>query len=61
MLYKMCSNSTDQGDVHLIKNNYNSSTINETNPVKNFDAVTSLAMSSPIDFKVSLDIRNESL
>ena len=52
MVYKMCSNSTDQGDVNLIKNDYNTSTIIESNPVKNFESATTFAMNSPIDFKV---------
>ena len=56
MLYKMCSNSTNQGDVNFSKNNYNNSTIVETNPVKNFEAATSLAMNSSMDFKVCTNI-----
>ena len=56
MVYKMCSNSTDQGDVNLIKNDYNNSTIVESNPVKNFESATTFAMNSPIDFKVCFDI-----
>ena len=56
MVYKMCSNSTDQGDVNLIKNDYNNSTIIESNPVKNFESATTFAMNSPIDFKVCFDI-----
>ena len=56
MVNKMCSNSTDQGDVNLIKNDYNNSTIVESNPVKNFESATAFAMNSPIDFKVCFDI-----
>ena len=56
MVNKMCSNSTNQGDVNLIKNDYNNSTIVESNPVKNFESATTFAMNSPIDFKVCFDI-----